>query len=149
MKRRIFRHSKPARKRQPRNKTPTIEDPKKDVAINIIADENIDPEYDEIFDKRYFGKYPRGQKPYGFTTGITFEERNKDCDDLRLVRKKMKNNEVDRLNDMVQSQWIRCAEKNILRSKVPAPVQSIIKSYAATPAVVYYQHDFQKIFGGR
>ena len=147
MKRR-FKHSKLPRKRKPRNQPPTPEPPKKDVALNMIADENIEPKYDSIFEEKYFGKYPKGQKPYGFTTGISFEEWSADCDKLRMIRKKMMTEEVDRLNDLVECNWIRCTETQILHSKVPGPIKDIIKSYAATEGISLYQHDFPKIYGG-
>ena len=87
------------KKNPPKRKPPTTEYCKKDVAVNVIADENIESAYKVIFDEKYFGKYPRGQKPYGFGTGISMEEWRKDCDNLRIIRKNMHGEEVQRLKD--------------------------------------------------
>ena len=120
------------KKKPPKRKPPTTEYCKKDVGVNIIADDNVEPEYKVIFDQKYFGKCPRGQKPYGFGTGISLEEWKKDCDNLRLSRKNMHGKEVERWNGLVESGWIRTEESQSFKSKVPAPIQLIIKRYAET-----------------
>ena len=104
--------------------------------MRLGYDTNVDSKWEHrtvfvSFSQKLYG-FGTGQKPYGFGTGISLEEWKKDCDNLRLLRKNMHGKEVERLNGLVESGWIRTEESQSFKSKVPAPIQLIIKRYAET-----------------
>ena len=136
-------------KRLPKRKPPTKPSKvycKKDIYIVVSASDNIDKEYEGIFEKEYFGKYPKGGKPYGCGTGISFKEWDQDRKRLRDIRFNMHKDEVERLSDLVCNGWIRNEEAETLNSKVPTPLKDLIASYADTQVRIGYEYEFQKYY---
>ena len=120
-----------------KSKKPT--DDKKDAAIRVRARKNVSKQIDEIFDKKYFTKYPRGKKPYGFQTGIPYDEWKKDTDKIQGSCDVLIDKEITRLNSLVCSNWIRKATNSSLDKPLPLPIYCMIKNFAATT----------RLFGGQ
>ena len=140
---------RPLQKRSPKRpppKKPSKVYCKKDITIVVSADENIEKAYDVIFEKEYFGKYPKGGKPYGFSTGISFEEWDEDNKRLCALRYQMHKAEIKRLSDIVCSGWLKQEERQSFGAQVPTPIKDIIATYAETPASIGYETQFQKYY---
>ena len=113
-----------------------------------MADGNIAKHFAETVEKEYWKKYPKGGKPYGLGTGISFEEWNADSNKLRDSRNNMHEKEIKRLSDIINAGFIRTEESTTLKATVPTPLKEFIRQLADTPACIAYENDFQKYYEG-
>ena len=131
-----MRHGK--RKKQPqktRKEQPSY--CMKDVVVNLRARENVNPAIEDLFEKKYFTKYPHGKKPYGFETGISMEEWKADCKKLGNECERLMVDELERLSKLIDDYWINKPETQSLLDK-PLPILIIyrIKEYSATTYIM-------------
>ena len=115
--------------------------PEKDIRVNIMVSEIVQPKFDKIWEQRYIGKYKKnGNHTVSLTTEETKKKWNQDQDTLQKVHDDMFNKELNKLNNAIVDGW--CVLEGFV--KIPQVLKKMVVKYSTTQQLVHEDSFFHQ-----